>query len=158
MILRWWEAVRNLCYDVCEFVVRLWHYLPIIWQDRDYDWMYALHLLRFKLSRISDYLGRSRWSSVESKRTTRQQIRAINTLMQRIADEDYLKKEWRVHFKKYPTKFERIEGSQSSRITPYTKAGRRSSHSLRTRSDRMLERDWNQLWQLLNKQMRNWWD
>lgn len=45
------EAVRGFFRNIKYGITNLIHWLPIIWNDRDWDWAYTVKVLKHKLSR-----------------------------------------------------------------------------------------------------------
>jgi hypothetical protein len=46
--------IRNLVYGLQN----IWAWLPVIWKDRDWDYLYLLKLLRFKLGRMQAHFNK----------------------------------------------------------------------------------------------------
>lgn len=60
-----------------QFLQRLWRWLPILWQDRDWDHAYILIIWRFKLQQVREHLDSK---GVEQRCTLDKKLHNIRTV------------------------------------------------------------------------------
>jgi len=141
-------------------------FAPIIWKGADWDYRYAIDLFQFQLSRIADYIethDRHTLCEHDVKR-----IRLVCRLMTKVYDEEYAMKYMDIMKERYGDDILKINFEDSvnglSRMTmEYEKREnaeeiKRTFHELRDRSDAQQERAHRLLWQLIEKDIRRWWD
>lgn len=83
------EFFHNTGHRISSFfrrVYRIIQWIPIIWNDRDWDWAYALKIMDYKLKRMSDNFSSTDYhDNTESLK----QIKIARTLIARIYENDY---------------------------------------------------------------------
>lgn len=147
-------------------------WIPVLWNQFDFDYNYALEVFKFKLLSIADFLESDQAVCIDAKdRASR--IRMIVRLMDKVYNEDYATE--------YQNKLEEIYGKdafESDFID--TKYGDGSSylkyryeltesdekikeinkikHKLLKESQDKQERAHKLLWRLIEHNIRYWWD
>lgn len=66
----------------------VFRWLPVIWNQFDFDKSYAIQVFTFQLSKIADFLESDRAMTVSAKRNA-QQIRTVLSLFKKIEDSEY---------------------------------------------------------------------
>lgn len=124
-------------------IKNLFQYLPIIWNDRDWDHYYLLHLLEYKLKRMSEY--HIKHGITANKAQTARQLKICQLLCKRIKEDDYIQtidipQEWLGYFPQ-------LTGAQKKTITiRWDKAIRQQQADIRY------------LTRIINKHLLSWWD
>lgn len=90
-----WNFPRRLI----RFLIRLFHYLPILWRDQDFDYAYILHMLHFKLKRTRKHIAKHKvianWPAVA------QQIWIAEKMIQAHFESKWTEVEQAAHDQKY---------------------------------------------------------
>lgn len=81
-------------------IIRIFVYIPIIWNDRDWDQHFFLNLMLFKLGRMEKYF-RNADIIVDSEKCADEIKIAIN-LLEKIIEDNWYKDEWDILRQKYP--------------------------------------------------------
>jgi len=63
-------------------------WIPVIWNNFDFDYRYALEAFKFQLNNIADHMGSDKAMTM-SAGDRAQKIRTITKLMDKVYDEDY---------------------------------------------------------------------
>jgi hypothetical protein len=147
-------------------IIRLVSFVPVIWKGEDWDYRYAIDLFQFQLLRMADCIekyGNHTHSEHDAKR-----IRLVCRLMTKVYDEEYAMEHMDIMKERYGDDILKINfedsGNGLSRMTmAYEKREdseeiKRTFHELRDCSDAQQERAHRLLWQLIEKDIRRWWD
>ncbi len=150
-------------------VKRVCIWLPIIWNDRDWDYFCFLRILQFKIQTMQKYFQRSD-ISYENKKSAAE-LQYVDFLLTRLLNNElYCEKEFQELEDKYGKlvwEFTPIEGTEFSRTEFYrekctTEAMKEDerilTRDLHRKEDRMKELDNKRLWNFLEKNTEKWWD
>ncbi len=88
------KALYHVCWDLArpfrrvkDFAQKLFIYLPLLWNDRDWDHSYLLRLMEVKLSLMAEHF-KEHDMHVGSQKYARQ-MRVASALCKRIREDDY---------------------------------------------------------------------
>jgi hypothetical protein len=148
-------------------VKRLIEFIPIVWKGADWDYRYAIDLFKFQLLRTADYIERHNRYVHNENDVDR--IRLVCRLMTKVYDEEYATEYQDILEKMYGEnvlncKFEKIEGTDSSRMFWEYESWENAKDIEKTKdalfeiSRERQERAHRLLWQLIEKDIRRWWD
>jgi len=119
------NKIRSIYYGI-QNVVR---WIPVIWDDQDWDWIFLARILEYKLRRMS-YHELTYGHHTTSKRDAKQQLICAN-LLARLVKDDY---------------YENAELRFGNSTIAYK------------HGDSTARNDQRYLGLLLGKYLRNWWD
>jgi len=135
----------------------LWHWLPIIWRDRDWDWHFLLAILRHKLRRSSRYFDSDETMAEDGPAISRQMQLCIR-LADRIIAESY----WKIADGRYAHRFGPVPKSEviGNRFHTEWPSEEARQYWLQCRmdADDMHQLDCNRLFGIVAKYLRGWWD
>jgi hypothetical protein len=163
-----------LLYTIIQFkmknifrkIKRLIAFIPIIWKGDDFDYHYAIDLFKFQLSRLADYIEKNdRYVGSENDVA---RIRLVCRLMTKVYDEEYTTHYQEILSAMYGENvldfnFEENERGYSILTYEYEKWENAEEinqikDELFTMSQEKQERAHRLLWQLIEKDIRKWWD
>ena len=142
-------------------------FAPIIWKGDDFDYHYAIDLFKFQLSRLADYIEKSdRYVGCENDVA---RIRLVCRLMTKVYDEEYAMQYMDILSAMYGEdvlnwKFEKIEGTNLSRVVHEYETLEEHEEINQIKKELFImskekqERAHRLLWQLIEKDIRKWWD
>lgn len=153
-------------YNQVRKVIR---YLPAIWRSHDFDYMYAVDLFYLQLEDIANYFEANK-SNKENAAHSASRIRMILRLMDKVYDEEY--------GTEYQKTMEEKYGAESWEFTPYGDRGlsflkitnecaRDEEHQNQIDDERSelfvlsykkQQRAHKLLWDLVEHNIRHWWD
>lgn len=143
---------------------RLIDFIPVIWKSEDYDYRYALDIFKFQLLRLADYIeSQERYVGYE-KDVAR--IRLVCRLMTKVYDEEYTTQYQDILKAMYGDEvlnFKEDERGYSTLAYEYEKWDNAEEidqikSELFQMSKEKQERAHRLLWQLIEKDIRKWWD
>lgn len=157
------NPLRNLWHKVRRFptnVHNLIKWFPVIWRDRDFDQYYLLKVMEFKMSEMAK-LHRE-YGVTEGKFDTADQLEQCVSLIQKITegnytdeafgDERYLLDRTRFDFVDTP------DGTTRMRISGLTEEETARKMELYMLEEKLLEKDYDLLFETMRKYIRTWWD
>ena len=156
--------------DVGRFIVKLWQYSPLLWNDRDYDYNYILLMLKYKISRTRKCILTN--DIIVNNKKYAKQMKVVEDIIDRITESPYhdeafveMEAKWGKniwfeqsrlfhdckHSVRMMSRYEKENGSNKKLV-------RRDVVKAYKKETRLEQKDWNKLWKLLNKNLRFWWD
>ncbi len=119
-----------------RFIKRLFAYLPVLWRDEDWDYLYLLRLMQFKIKRMRESIHKYGYGVHGDKMFHR--MRVVENLIDRLDSSDYGAAEYLEWEKngKYEEEF----------------------HKVLERVDYSEENDWNMVFDTIKRYGRRWWD
>lgn len=139
----WWKYWLNLPGDIWEFLVRMRDYAPLLWEDRDWDYAYLLHMMKFKLKRMRPVINQGMAAHREQRAI---EIHQAEVMIDNIFEDP--DDEWSMHYDQW-----------DSHIKAFKDCKNRKEHLKALRlTQKREERNWKALWAHLDKNLRGWWD
>ena len=147
----------------------LWHYLPLIWRDRDWDYTYMLALWEKKFERMADL--HKKYGHHVGTEVTVKQLRMARLLCRRIQAQNYTRIPREHHAARWgrPTlsskpckensRLHELELGYTNPLTATELAQADwESSQIHKYGEYMLEQDIRLLTELVQKYIRHWWD
>lgn len=94
-----WNSIRIFFTVKWESLKSVWAYLPVVWNDRNWDYSSFLDLMEFKLERMAEY--HLRYGHHVGNEDDARDLRVAAQLCARIRDDDYSKIPLEAHDKKW---------------------------------------------------------
>jgi hypothetical protein len=152
------NKIKSLYKDIKNLII----WIPVIWNDRDWDEKFMLQILHKKLDKMEKFFRSDKaWSANSNKKAHR--IMVAKNLCKRLIKGSYLENATIEYDKKYdgvdiedifkdlPNGFrEYIGDANKKRDNAFDKC---CDHSIY-----MENRDWNLLWDIIKKHGNGWWD
>jgi len=143
-------------------------WFPIVWTDRQWDFVYFLRIIKFKLEQMVRFYETEAHQIKAEKHVDKMKL-CIN-IIDRIIDDNYHDIVFRNYYEKWgqseikfikdgDTNLNRVEIVHSKVITPQDKI--RSLNEYRKLLDKeeyMVKQDIKLLFEIFTKHMRSWWD
>ena len=133
---------------VARGVLNCWRWLPIVWADRDYDWVFLARVMEFKLHLMAECIEHG---YLEGGARDAARMRLAARLLRRLQDDEYhvLSGWWAV----YEARTRGIPLTESFQI-PIPPEERK----LLLRMRRLELRDQRLLGKLLGRYLTSWWE
>ena len=148
----WWEHVTCSVNTFGRNIQRIVQYMPILWNGEDWDHTHLLALLQYKISRMSANIERNKnhvnWH-IDFMR-----MRSVEKMLERMIRDDYARKEWNIHYKKWPR-------AKVVSVTMKSTAGTPEGDSVKRIWELEAQRrdaDWDQCFKTLKGHLQAWWD
>ena len=147
---------------------RILTYIPVLWNNEDFDHGYILELLRYKIKRTRDHIAHHQIHT-EWERDVKCMDHAIE-LLDRVIKDDYFMEEFRAHEAKWNPTGDFLardkDGNpiESDEGSGYFKGREHSEPEMaefRIWADKKYAaeaQDWHELWKLFDEHLKEWWD
>lgn len=142
----WWRFWTNLPSDVWHFVLKMYAYAPLLWDDRDFDHAYLLRMMRFKIRRMRDNM--ERYAIIAHKEDCVAEMAQADVLLRNVVDEDP-DDEWSQHHSQWHCR------TELNKPCPQSEKACRAACMASMRRER---RNWHRLWKHFDKYLGGWWD
>lgn len=126
----WWKIKNTICRPFYRFKI-MYRWLPVLWQDHNWDYAYILYALQHKLEETRECLLESEYATKNARAQANKQLTiAINLL-------------------------NRLDGRVYHSVGEFHRYGTRewAEHTAYLENQ-----DWDLLFKTLRKHMRCWWD
>jgi hypothetical protein len=175
----WWpvkhklEAIRDFFwYDIPRGIPNLIAWIPVIWQDRQWDYYNIYGLLEKKLERLDKFWSvwmpkhkaNNKWSLTERDKKNAKDIKTCLALVRRLQEDDYV---WNnpdmypAHDKKFGSMIDNMKFDESVQMWSWKSSGEAESKDTRRiveYGEYMKKQDKALLYKLLSERMEYWWD
>lgn len=155
-----WRCLWSVIRYFPGFVKRWFEYAPIIWRDADWDWGRALLMLQYKIKRMRKEIGT--YGHHENPENDLKNMDEAIELLKRVTDCDYCQGDFDAHMAKWNKNgewFKTVETEDGRWIqAPRSEEEHAEFKVLCDKMTKAEEDDWNVLWSLLSRELRNWWD
>lgn len=168
-------ALKQKWYDIrypfrlfFRYISKMFAYSKFLWNDFDFDWIYLLKLMRFKLNRMAKAMDDG--ITVSAPRHA-DEIRHAIAVIDRIINDDYSEFGYKKLEEKYGKtnwQFIPIENSMNSELliererakkgTPEYEEERKETMKIVTHAERQRKADIKYLFEYTAKHIQGWWD
>lgn len=139
-IIRFFKNIQYFFYDLRYGIENIFKYLPIIWKDRDWDYIYLLDLLYFKLKKMQKCI--SKYSCTVDADKDVENIQKTIDLIKIYNDFD--------NFAYYTNEIDKIENSDIEDKEYYVHRYYKAIYDLE-------EATFEGIFYYLSKNLRGWW-
>jgi hypothetical protein len=142
---RWWKFWTYVPGDIWDFIVRLYDYAPLLWEDRDWDHAHLLRMMRFKINRMRHHMETH--AIIAHAEDHVAEMAQAEVMLRNIDDEDP-DDEWSMHWNQWHVS---LKDFNDCKDPLGCQKALRATH-------RRERRNWHGLWKHLDKYMQGWWD
>jgi len=170
-----WRSIKNFFWRNTHWlrqIKRIVDYIPILWNDEDWDYEFIFELLKYKLQRTRNEIFDGCGDEKEWKNPRIAEIDEVIKIIDKILNNDFVEEEHCLHEKKYGIiKMESGEKDEKTglvRCNMYYELSKDNAELQKEASDEArkiyaLEEERTQkalddLFNLLSKNIRKWWD
>lgn len=161
---RTWCIYRDLTLpirNVYGFIERLVYWMPVLWNDRDWDDSFLMIIMRHKLLSMANNF--EKYGHAVGSEKCAKQMRQVAKYLTRFIDDEHCKRAFDDFYKKHPFDDNWLKGEpdengwvtvkfepDEKRMTAYKK--------LSARKQKMQDNELLMLTEILRKHIREWWD
>jgi hypothetical protein len=161
--------------DFFRRIFRILAWLPVIWNDRDWDYNYLLTIISFKLKRLGDTIDKN--AIILAHRSVAIDIMLVRKLIHDFQEKDFTEKEQKAHDEKYGERqmiIEPTDPEDPNSMYALVNDGRcypgkdyteeqieqidEEQHAIYSLSRERQQRTWNKIWDFIAKRGQRWWD
>lgn len=146
------SRLKSFKTGICNLI----KWFPVIWQDRDWDYYYIYAILHKKLDNMEKFFNSDEaWTS--KSEGVAEQLKEVKVLCENLINGNYLSEALKPFDEKYGEVkiFKFVDGKLEHNVDDETLSMYRECGKL---ADKNEEQDKNKLFDLINKNIDNWWD
>jgi len=152
----------NWFYTLRRNIKNLIKWFPIIWSDRDWDYHYILAILQAKLEFTKQFFLSDNTYCVEANETANE-VSEVLEILDRLIKNQYLEEALKPFDEKYPDydwslEFEQCDNGYYKLVNKNTSEQKELKSKCYREKERAKEKDFDDLFILLRKNIENWWD
>jgi len=136
-------------------IQRIICWLPKLWKDRDWDYIYLYQIIEYKLKRMENCI-KNGYSVYPEKVTKR--IKVCRELLNRLAKNDYTNEFLSEYYDKYPLFIENVKGKLILKECEKNPLDEKKYKWAKQDEEYRQRYDIDYLFYLLKKYHRYWWD
>ena len=164
----WYFKAMDYIYRFFFRLKTIFSYVKLAWNDHDYDWVYLMLVLQYKLKRMRVHFVKH--NIVERAQEYGVQIKDLEDTIERILDGNYCAQEYASHYAKWgKITFDResIMGGKLTRIklrmsnvkTEEDENNEREEHfKIMEEYEKQKTNDIKKLFDTMRDNIQNWWD
>ena len=164
---KWWD-IRYPFRNFFRYITKMFAYGQHLWHDFDFDWVYLLKVMKFKLERMAKAFDNGMTVSAPKRA---KEIRHTIAVLDRIINDDYSelgnrkleekygKSEWQfipIEDSKYSELIIDREGARKG--TPEYEAERKEFRKVIENAERQKKADIDYVFRYIAKHLQSWWD
>lgn len=159
-INKYWKSIIDIIDHTLDNiklgVKNYWRWRKIIWVDKQWDQGYLLTLLEFKLKLMEEYFRTSNITVDNDKNAVN--IKRCVDLLKRINEDNYHEEAFKEYYEKYP--IERISNLMDlTKQRPKPTAQQSiDSTNCALKENELYEADLEELFTIIRREIRGWWD
>lgn len=141
-------------------------WIPIIWNDREYDFTYFLSIIEFKLAQMFEFYEYGNTHLLNADNVANE-IDFVLTVLKRYLKNNYCKQEYaqlkqehgqtKMQFKPYGDDCDEFIGLQFTHTQDNNRAVA-TWRKLNAKSRKLQQKDFELIFDFLNINLQNWWD
>jgi len=143
--------------EIIKKIIRLIKWIPVIWNDRDWDYLYLINIMTFKLSQMEKYFIKSEILIDKDKHFITQRIKTLKKFLNKVYDEEYEAEFLEILDKKYG-KYNIISDTHTNSKGEKIKVDKDERTKLFLKSQEKQRRAEDLVWRLFNHSLRHFWD
>lgn len=151
------QSYHNWARSIRRFRSRvslIWDWLPVLWDDHDWDYIYTLKMLKFKLERQYKSMYQWRHDPGERDGYTLSRLSCVIRLLDRVITDHYENEASDITQTEYLTKYRK----QAEKIMTRRNHVHSQAELIRRIQFEKTEQCWRLLWALMDRHARNFWD
>lgn len=146
-------------------IIKIIHYLPILWRDEDWDWMYIMQLLSYKLKRTRLCILNNQF--IENSQLIHDEILEVEKCFERLLNDDYcaeemekIDKKWRHYeFIGYDSETGQMISNTKTKAEEHLRLQKCEDYDkVYTDQETAIKQDLEKAFSIMTEKIRNWWD
>lgn len=138
-------------------VKRLLDWLPVIWNDCDFDYAFLLEILQFKLRKMYEWFNSDK-PNVESAPVTAKEIKKVLACLDRYFNETYRKVEYAEFDVKHDLSNDDDFWTWQVKFQALPESAKQEWRNLGIQAETDMHNDLMQVFDLLKQNIEGWWD
>jgi len=147
-------------YDIAHFLKNIWRFRKELWSHAWWDYRFTLNMLERSLTIMEKGMSEKGMEVSESREPKVMKMRRALELLKNSREDNFVDRAEQElgELPRKPFEFEKMEDGNYLLVDNETPAERKHAKSVFKRARQIEEKEWKELWKIVDGDLRGWWD
>jgi len=147
-------------YDIAHFLKNIWRFRKELWSHDWWDYRFTLNMLERSLTIMEKGMSEKGMEVSESREPKVMKMRRALELLKNSREDNFIDRAEQElgELKLSEWQFELLENGNHKLIDDESEEDKEHNHKVYQRAREIEEKEWKELWKIVNGDLRGWWD
>ena len=147
-------------YDIAHFLKNIWRFRKELWSYDWWDYRFTLNMLERSLTIMEKGMSEKGMEVSESREPKVMKMRRALELLKNSRKDNFIDRAEQElgELKLSEWQFELLENGNHKLIDDESESDKAHNHKVYQRARQIEEKEWKELWKIVNGDLRGWWD
>ena len=147
-------------YDIAHFLKNIWRFRKELWSHDWWDYRFTLNMLERSLTIMEKGMSEKGMEVSESREPKVMKMRRALELLKNSREDNFIDRTEQElgELKLSEWEFELLENGNHKLIDDETEQDKEHNRKVYQRARQIEEKEWKELWKIVNRDLRGWWD
>ena len=147
-------------YDIAHFLKNIWRFRKELWSHAWWDYRFTLNMLERSLTIMERGMSEKGMEVSETREPKVMKMRRALELLKNSREDDFIDRAEQElgELKLGEWQFELLENGNHKLIEDESEQDKEHNHKVYQRARQIEEKEWKELWKIVNGDLRGWWD
>jgi hypothetical protein len=147
-------------YDIAHFLKNIWRFRKELWSHAWWDYRFTLNMLERSLAIMEKGMSEKGMEVSESREPKVKKMRRALELLKNSREDYFIDRAEQElgELKLSEWQFELLENGNHKLIENESEQDKEHNHKVYQRAREIEEKEWKELWKIVDKDLRGWWD
>ena len=147
-------------YDIAHFLKNIWRFRKELWSHAWWDYRFTLNMLERSLTIMERGMSEKGMEISESREPKVMKMRRALELLKNSREDNFIDRAEQElgELKLSEWQFELLENGNHKLIDDESEEDKEHNHKVYQRARQIEEKEWKELWKIVNRDLRGWWD
>jgi hypothetical protein len=147
-------------YDIAHFLKNIWRFRKELWSYDWWDYRFTLNMLERSLTIMEKGMSEKGMEVSETREPKVMKMRRALELLKNSREDNFIDRAEQElgELKLSEWQFELLENGNHKLIDDESEQDKQHNHKVYQRARQIEEKEWKELWKIVNGDLRGWWD
>jgi hypothetical protein len=147
-------------YDIIHFLKNIWRFRKELWSHAWWDYRFTLNMLERSLTIMEKGMSEKGMEVSETREPKVMKMRRTLELLKNSREDNFIDRAEQElgELKLSEWQFELLENGNHKLIDDESEQDKEHNHKVYQRAREIEEKEWKELWKIVNGDLRGWWD
>ena len=147
-------------YDIAHFLKNIWRFRKELWSHAWWDYRFTLNMLERSLTIMEKGMSEKGMEVSETREPKVMKMRRALELLKNSRQDNFIDRAEQElgELKLSEWQFELLENGNHKLIDDESEQDKEHNHKVYQRAREIEEKEWKELWKIVNGDLRGWWD
>jgi len=147
-------------YDIAHFLKNIWRFRKELWSHAWWDYRFTLNMLERSLTIMEKGMSEKGMEVSESREPKVMKMRRTLELLKNSREDNFIDRAEQElgELKLSEWQFELLENGNHKLIEDESEQDKEHNHKVYQRAREIEEKEWKELWKIVDGDLRGWWD